>query len=115
MRDYKPMTTGWGRLAQIHYGAGLMINRAALSLDKTTNWDYAYFEGHGGETYGFSSTQGFSSKAQAAFSIVTNTDNGTYSAVAACRMMVALAETRGDQVDYGCGKVVINPFETFLV
>mmetsp|Transcript_73269 Transcript_73269/g.168029 ORF Transcript_73269/g.168029 Transcript_73269/m.168029 type:complete len:112 (-) Transcript_73269:47-382(-) len=102
MRKYEPMTVGWGKSIHLRYGGGLMASQLAFRpVLNRTGW--GFYEGHGGETYGFSSSQGFLPVAQAAFSVVTNTDNVTYSAVAACRMVVALAANRGERIDLGCG------------
>mmetsp|Transcript_90306 Transcript_90306/g.206534 ORF Transcript_90306/g.206534 Transcript_90306/m.206534 type:complete len:404 (+) Transcript_90306:47-1258(+) len=100
MRQYKPMTVGWGKLINLYYGAGLMASQAAFKPPANVT-DWGFYEGHGGSTYGFSSSQGFIPKVQAAFSVVSNTDNTTYSSLAACRMMVAVAEARGEKTQLG--------------
>mmetsp|Transcript_47778 Transcript_47778/g.117162 ORF Transcript_47778/g.117162 Transcript_47778/m.117162 type:complete len:108 (+) Transcript_47778:2-325(+) len=106
MRKYEPMTVGWGKLIHLYYGAGLMASQAAFKpLSNVTDW--GFYEGHGGSTYGFSSSQGFIPKASAAFSLVTNTGAGKYSAVATCRLLVALAESRGERAELGCGEVLL--------
>uniref|UniRef100_A0A7S4GNC5 Beta-lactamase-related domain-containing protein n=1 Tax=Oxyrrhis marina TaxID=2969 RepID=A0A7S4GNC5_OXYMA len=106
MRRYQPMTVGWGKLANVHYGAGLMAVQGALKPGGP-GADWGFYEGHGGATYGFTSSQGFIPKASAAFSLVTNTGAGKYSAVATCRLLVALAESRGERAELGCGEVLL--------
>jgi hypothetical protein len=91
------LSYGWGEGA-ILYGAGLM----QVSTDRNRNAGYAirgspldggYSIGHGGETFGFNSFQGYSAKLGAAYTIVVNND---LSDNAASRTLCYIMEIAGN-------------------
>lgn len=106
MKRLQLLTKGWeaGRLL---YGAGTM----QLSPDRNKNhsWskgpaDWGVTFGHGGDTYGFQSFQGYTPTLRAAWSVVMNSDSGTnYAAYAQCFMMqIAVKHLAHVDWDFDC-------------
>ena len=103
-----PLDKGWARGA-IKYGAGLMVQQTAPrgpyppSLD-----DYGAYLGHGGDTYGFLSEQGYVPQLNATFAVIANEDyQGSFvKNVLACNFIeMAADELLGKKLELGCGRV----------
>ena len=78
MEAFKPLSTGWAK-GRIQYGLGLMIQ--ATSLNATlppVASELGSYVGHGGDTYGFLSEQGYYSHLNATIVVVANTDAPGY-------------------------------------
>jgi hypothetical protein len=86
MCEFAPVTAGWGKEIGMWYGAGLMAEKVA---DDSSDFDY--FMGHAGETYGFSSSQGFIPRVNGSFSVVANVDDSMIPDYAVCRIIEQLA------------------------
>lgn len=129
-----PLDKGWAA-GYIKYGAGLMVQQTAYtrtrieprghgpaaadpscghrvarpkgpyppSLD-----DWGSYLGHGGDTYGFLSEQGWVPQLNATFAVVANEDfegNFVKNALACALIQMAAEVLRGEAVDLGCVKV----------
>mmetsp|Transcript_34079 Transcript_34079/g.98057 ORF Transcript_34079/g.98057 Transcript_34079/m.98057 type:complete len:475 (+) Transcript_34079:115-1539(+) len=101
MRNFRPVTLGWGAEWWLYYGAGLMPGY--ISMNKTnrgTDDDWSYQEGHGGSTYGFTSLQSYVPKLKAAMSVVSSIDDTTFNTVAMCRTLAIAVEVLVGQPGY---------------
>jgi len=102
MQQAKVMTTGWGG-GRLRYGAGIMTmdfeRNRVHDFDKgPLDWGYTF--GHGGDTYGFQSIQGYTPTFRGGWSIVMNSDSeANYAATASCFLM-QLAAKQLANVDY---------------
>lgn len=100
MTRTKPLSKGWG--SQLKYGAGIM--EAPFSRNRSyqpsNRSQWGWYLGHGGETYGFSSHQGYMVPAGAGFSINANTDNGMFVGLALCKASEIASEIIGGQRVY---------------
>lgn len=106
MTQVKVLTTGWAA-GHLEYGTGIM----ALDPDRNRNhsWpkgpaDWGYTFGHGGDTYGFQSFQGYTPTLRAGWSVVMNSDSDrNYAAYAQCFMMqIATKHRANSDYDYDC-------------
>lgn len=81
MTDFRDFSFGFGKagdVVQIRYGAGLMAQQADYWKLYQSPWEYGDWGttmGHGGDTYGFVSDQGFIPQLNATWSWVSNTEN----------------------------------------
>lgn len=105
------LSQGWGAGA-IKYGAGLMTQNVSYNTSKMVlgpeDWGYAV--GHGGETYGFSSCNGYIPKLKAAYSIAMNVDIDQGCAVIQCHMMqIAAQMISGEDAYLNCTKPKVKP------
>lgn len=107
MVQLKALTTGW-LAGDLMYGAGIMSlcpdrNHAHHSWKKgPSDWGYTF--GHGGDTYGFQSFQGYTPTLRAAWSVVVNSDSDkNYASYAQCFMMqIATKRIANVDWDFGC-------------
>merc|ERR1712228_796227 len=102
MRNLKPLSTGQFK---VDYGAGLMDSAPPEYNKPTTKGpdDWGYIIGHIGETYAFHAVSGYMPKAEAAVSIVTNTDAGHHTVdTIACKASEIAAKYAGETVDLQC-------------
>jgi hypothetical protein len=106
MKQLSLLTKGW-LAGKLEYGAGIM----PLDPDKNKNhsWpkgpsDWGFTFGHGGDTYGFQSFQGYTPTLRAAWSVVMNSDSHlNYAAYAQCYMMqLATKHLANTDWDFGC-------------
>lgn len=102
MTNLKKLNTGH---FTVDYGAGLMDSAPPEYNKPTTKGpeDWGYVIGHIGETYAFHAVSGYMPKAEAAVSIVTNTDAGfrTIDTIA-CKASEIVAKYAGETVDLQC-------------
>jgi len=102
MMQVKLLTTGWAA-GHLMYGAGIMAldpdrNKAHTWPKGPADWGYTF--GHGGDTYGFQSYQGYTPTLNAAWSVVMNSDTElNYAGFAQCFMMQAAVKHIA-KVDY---------------
>lgn len=106
MKQVKMLTTGWAA-GHLNYGAGIM----ALSPDrnKAHAWpkgpsDWGFTFGHGGDTYGFQTFQGYTPTLHAAWSVGINNDaNRNYAGYAQCFMLqIAMKHMAHVDWDFKC-------------
>merc|ERR1712066_548067 len=102
MPNLKVLNTGEFKVS---YGAGLMDSAPPKYNRPTTKGpdDWGYIIGHIGETFAFHAVNGYMPKAEAAISIVTNTDAG-FSKIdsIACKSSQIAAKYAGETVDLQC-------------
>ena len=89
MEQFKPLSKGWA-VGRIQYGIGLMIQ--AVSINATfppVATEIGAYIGHGGDTYGFLSEQGYYPALDASVAVSVNEDDVGYFAqlVMACNML----------------------------
>merc|ERR1719246_112519 len=104
MKNLKQLNTG---NFQVDYGAGLMDSAPPQYNKPTTKGpdDWGYIIGHIGETFAFHAISGYMPKAEAAISIVTNSDAGHHAVDAiACKASEIAAKYSGETVDLQCDK-----------
>jgi len=102
MMRLETLTAGWLK-GYLKYGAGLMEQKLSQGTDVGPD-DWAYAIGHDGQTFGFYSTNGYIPKGKAAFSIVVNTDGGTFLVQrASCRLRQLAAQANGETPGFRCG------------
>ena len=80
MTRFAPIDNGWGA-GSIAYGLGLMIQQTSLKKRATkppSPHDDGAYVGHGGDTYGFLSEQGFYPTINATIAVVANSDAKGY-------------------------------------
>jgi CubicO group peptidase (beta-lactamase class C family) len=109
MSNLKPLNTGH---FVVDYGAGLMDSAAPRYNKPTTKGpdDWSYIIGHIGETFAFHAVSGYYPKAQAAISIVTNSDEGfSYPDEIACKASEIAAKHAGVKVNVGCSSPSPSP------
>lgn len=107
MTKFRPLTTGWAK-EEVAYGTGLMIQdvgtEAPRRLPPPTGLS-AYI-GHGGDTYGFMSDNGWYPQLNASIAVIVNEDaDYRYpSYVATCKVVEIAAKYTGpkEQVDLHC-------------
>jgi hypothetical protein len=92
MTSMRTINTGWGR-GHLNYGGGLFIQQTADNW--TADWDPPHYGdwgttiGHGGDTYGYLSDQGFIPQLNATWSYTGNTDSGGYAQPISCYVIKA--------------------------
>lgn len=107
MCRFELQTKGWGA-GWLSYGAGLMeqVGREGASQNSSSPsgpYDWNYYLGHGGLTYGYSAEQGYIPKMGAAFAVVTNTDRQEFVFSARCRVFEAAAKfLKGEDIYFNC-------------
>eukprot|EP01060_Flectonema_neradi_P004029 TRINITY_DN12667_c0_g1_i1.p1 TRINITY_DN12667_c0_g1~~TRINITY_DN12667_c0_g1_i1.p1 ORF type:complete len:406 (+),score=77.95 TRINITY_DN12667_c0_g1_i1:60-1277(+) len=78
METFKPLSTGWAK-GRIQYGLGLMIQPTSLNATlPPVASELGSYIGHGGDTYGFLSEQGYYSHLNATMVVIANTDAPGY-------------------------------------
>ena len=107
MTQFQTATTGWSK-GFLRYGTGLMLenrNRFAHPQPATSFDQWGTFIGHGGNVYGFTSSQGYYYGLNASFSIAVNADQ-TYpdaDGVVACEIVQTAARILyGKKLFFGC-------------
>ena len=83
MTNFKPLSIGWAK-GQISYGLGLMVQQTSPTMARAAKrapqiGDEGAYVGHGGDTYGFLSEQGWYPLLNASIVAVANEDgNGAF-------------------------------------
>merc|ERR1712080_618145 len=82
MKQFRPLDTVWAK-GYIQYGLGLMIQQTSPTMSKKHKPpqldDEGAYIGHGGDTYGFLSEQGWYPGLNASIAVVANEDsNGNF-------------------------------------
>ena len=102
---FVPLNKGWAAGA-IQYGTGLMIQAVSPSASLPPKiGETATYVGHGGDTYGFLSENGYIPQLQAAMSVIANEDgNGNFvKEVAFCSaLQILYKDLVGKVVDLKC-------------
>ena len=105
MTNFTPLSEGWAKGA-IQYGTGMMIQQSSPRGPYPPNpQDWGAYLGHGGDTYGFLSEQGWIPQLNATFSVVANQDFVGYFVknVLACNLIQLAAKLlKGVTVDLRC-------------
>jgi len=105
MIDFQPLNKGWIPDGGLNYSSGFEEKDYSLgkkTLHGTDHFSYGW--GHGGVTYGFQAEQGFIPRANASFSIASNTDNKPPKEMLACLVTSIMSEVFADKVvNYECG------------
>lgn len=109
MKRFKPLDVGWAK-GYIQYGIGLMIQQTSPKMIKTHHppqiSDEGAYIGHGGDTYGFLSEQGWYPALNASIAVVANEDsNGNFvkNTLACGAYQIVAKVLHGREVDLGCG------------
>jgi CubicO group peptidase (beta-lactamase class C family) len=111
MKRLEYLTQGWGA-GSIKYGAGLMTQNVSYNVSTQVRGpeDWGWAIGHGGETYGFSSCNGYIPKLRAAYSIALNVDIDQGCDIAQCHVMDVVARFLGGENPYlNCSKFPSRP------
>jgi len=94
-----------GMLKGIPYGAGVMKLPFSFQYFPDDYDSWGYYLGHAGETYGFSSLNGYMLGARAGFSVAANADDSQSTMYPACLAVQIVQEVvGGKKVDYKCSK-----------
>ena len=104
METISPLSVGWAA-GDIEYGFGLMVQNPSPRKRRLPPLsDLSSYIGHGGDTYGFMSDNGFYPQLNASISVVVNQDaNFLYPTfVATCAVVQAVVKHRGMSADLGC-------------
>lgn len=111
MADVRPISYGWGH-PWLDYGAGLFVQQLDFKQLRRP-WHYGDWGttlGHGGDTYGFISDQGFIPQLNATFSWVGNSDGGLSNFDITCSIInVAATVVLGIKEPFRC-----SPFQAPL-
>lgn len=105
MTTFRTLDTGWsaGHLA---YGAGLIKRTTSGTQDLTVNstpGDWGWDIGHGGMTYGFSTSQGYLPSLRFAYSVAANVDDWDPANFMTCLLHeIAIEVLSGATVNLGC-------------
>lgn len=105
MTNWSVVNKGWAN-GTLAYGAGLMINNVSPKVKApASQGDFANYVGHGGDTYAFTSDNGFFAAINASISVIVNQDYDwqypTY--VVTCPVLELAARYKlGHAVDLGC-------------
>lgn len=93
MADVQPISSGWGK-PWLDYGAGLFVQQLDFTkLRQPLHYgDWGTTLGHGGDTYGFISDQGFIPQLNATFSWVGNSDGGISNFDVTCNIINTAAK-----------------------
>lgn len=104
MMDTRPISSGWGK-PWLDYGAGLFVQQLDLTKAKKPfkYGDWGTTLGHGGDTYGFISDQGFIPQLNATWSWIANSDGGVSNFDITCNILkTAATVVLGTAPDVSC-------------
>lgn len=106
MANVQPISFGWGK-PWLNYGSGLFIQM--LDRTKMNNpyhlGDWGVTLGHGGDTYGFISDQGYIPQLNATWSWVGNSDSGISNFDVTCNVIVEAAKAiTGEAPPFKCSR-----------
>jgi len=90
---FKPLSKGWIPKGGLNYSAGFEEKDYSLGskiIHGSKHFSYGW--GHGGVTYGFQADQAFIPRANASFSVVSNTDKETPKKVMSCLVVAIMSE-----------------------
>jgi len=105
MKTWTKVDIGWEK-DKLMYGGGLMIQSVSPKVKSpATLEEFASYVGHGGDTYGFMSDNGFFPSLNASISVIVNQDyDWAYpTQVVTCKVVELVARHLGhEDVDLGC-------------
>lgn len=121
MSRFTNFTRGYGA-GTYSYGAGLFLNWATMNdtqLDDLKPTDYGYVVGHGGDTYGFTSYQGYIPALRSGLSVAMNSDYWNDDldpmGVLQCRVAeTAVRVLKGEEAYMNCQDIHSDPRDTKL-
>jgi len=107
MTQWRVLTAGWAK-GYIDYGTGLMIQNIApgqrLHGQRPQVNQSGSYVGHAGDTYGFTSENGYFQSYNTSLSVAVNQDNGYGSELITCLVLEIVAVYHGDTnaTAFGC-------------
>jgi len=115
MADVRPISFGWGK-PWLDYGAGLFVQQLDSQKMKHPHLgDWGATIGHGGDTYGFISDQGFIPQLNATWSWVGNSDAGLSNFDITCNIITTAAKVvLGQDPPFKCSHWTV-PYTEILV
>jgi CubicO group peptidase (beta-lactamase class C family) len=102
MSEVQPISFGWGK-PWLNYGAGLFVQQLDFSKEPPHYGDWGTTLGHGGDTYGFISDQGFIPQLNATWSWVANSDAGISNFDVTCNIITTATKfVLGKEAPFHC-------------
>jgi CubicO group peptidase (beta-lactamase class C family) len=115
MADVKPISFGWGK-PWLNYGAGLFVQQVDLKhIQHPRLGDWGATIGHGGDTYGFISDQGYIPQLNATWSWVGNSDAGLSNFDITCNVITTAAQVLlGKEAPFTCSHFAAEDAEVLV-